>query len=160
MSEPAFFATPGYGDTQLNALHYHQAVRVGNRVDTSGQGGWNDAFEFPDDLEAEIVRAFDNVERTLETAGATWADVIAVDSYHVLRSDGFEAHNRIMVEQFRKADGRPLPHLDRNVDPGTGQPRHAGGDQSHRPRQPRRLNCNDGQRHRRPPNRRQVVGDR
>ncbi len=39
MSEPEFFATPGYGDVMRARLHYSQAVRSGDRVETSGQGG-------------------------------------------------------------------------------------------------------------------------
>ncbi len=109
MGAPQFFATPGYGDTQLTNMHYHQAVRIGNRVETSGQGGWSDTFDFPEDLEAEIVQAFDNVERTLAQAGARWADVISVDSYHVLDAGGFAPHNRVMVEQFRKRTGDRAP---------------------------------------------------
>ncbi|MEU4645680.1 Rid family hydrolase [Micromonospora sp. NPDC023814] len=109
MTEPKFFATPGYGDTQLTNLHYHQAVRIGDRVETSGQGGWHDDFTFPDTLEAEIVQAFDNLERTLTHAGATWNDVVAVESYHVLDTAGFEEHNRVMVEQFRKRMGDRAP---------------------------------------------------
>ena len=84
-------------------------MRTGDRVETSGQGGWHDDFTFPDTLEDEIVQAFDNLERTLAHAGATWGDVIAVDSYHVLGEAGFEAHNRVMVEQFRKRMGERAP---------------------------------------------------
>ena len=40
MSKPEFFATPGYGERQLRTFHYSQAVKIGNRVETSGQGGW------------------------------------------------------------------------------------------------------------------------
>jgi enamine deaminase RidA (YjgF/YER057c/UK114 family) len=111
MPTPQFFATPGYGDTQLAAMHYNQAVRIGDRVETSGQGGWDDDWNFPEDLEAEIVQAFENVERTLAAAGATWRDVIAVDSYHVPDSPDFigEVHNRVMVEQFRKRMGDRAP---------------------------------------------------
>ncbi|MEV4802593.1 RidA family protein [Nonomuraea sp. NPDC049421] len=111
MSEPEFFATPGYGDRQLTTMHYSQAVRIGDRVEISGQGGWDDDFRFPESLEDEIVRAFDNVERTLATAGATWRDVVAVDSYHIPDSPDFigEVHNRVMVEQFRKRMGDRAP---------------------------------------------------
>lgn len=82
---PVFSVTPG--DTAVSAmqehLHYSQAVRVGDRVDISGQGGWRDEIAFPEDLTEEIVQAFDNVGTILGEAGATWADVIAVDSFHV-----------------------------------------------------------------------------
>jgi enamine deaminase RidA (YjgF/YER057c/UK114 family) len=111
MSGPTFFATPGYGATQLASMHYNQAVRIGDRVETSGQGGWDEDWNFPDTLEEEIVQAFENVERTLVTAGATWRDVIAVNSYHIPDSPDSigEAHNRVMVEQFRKRMGDRAP---------------------------------------------------
>lgn len=111
MSNPQFFATPGYGDTQLANMHYQQAVRLGDRVETSGQGGWDDDFNFPESLEDEIVRAFDNLERTLAVAGATWSDVVAVDSFHIPAADDSigDDHNRVMVEQFRKRMGDRAP---------------------------------------------------
>lgn len=111
-SEPEFFVTPGFGDTLAAGLHYSQAVRIGDRVEISGQGGWNDDIEFPDSLEEEIVQAFDNVERTLGTAGASWRDVVHVNSYHVLDAPAgaFDAHNEVMVAQFRKRmpDRKPI----------------------------------------------------
>jgi enamine deaminase RidA (YjgF/YER057c/UK114 family) len=108
---PRFFATPGYGDRQLANLHYNQAVRIGDRVEISGQGGWDDDFNFPESLEEEIVRAFDNVERTLAEAGATWRDVISVDSFHLAAAaDSIgDAHNTVMVEQFRERMGDRAP---------------------------------------------------
>ncbi|MGW3992121.1 RidA family protein [Amycolatopsis sp. NPDC004772] len=106
-----FFVTPGYGPRHLAALHYSQAVRIGNRVEISGQGGWDDDTVFPEDLEEEIVRAFDNVERTLATAGATWADVVSVDSFHLPTADDTigDDHTRVMVAQFRKRMGDRAP---------------------------------------------------
>lgn len=111
MSEPQFFATPGYGQAQLTNLHYSQAVRTGDRVEISGQGGWDDDFAVPEALEDEIDRACDNVERTLATAGATWRDVIAVDSFHTLDPDGSisEATTGAMAEQFRRRMGDRAP---------------------------------------------------
>jgi len=111
MSNVDFFATPGYGDTQLTNMHYQQAVRIGNRVETSGQGGWDDDFNFPESLEDEIVQAFENLERTLAHAGAAWSDVIAVDSYHIATAaDSIgDDHNRVMVEQFRLRMGDRAP---------------------------------------------------
>lgn len=125
MSKPEFFATPGYGDTQLAEMHYSQAVRVGDRVETSGQGGWDDTWNFPDSLEDEIVQAFENVERTLATAGATWRDVIAVNSYHIPSSDESlgEDHNRVMVEQFRERMGDRAPIWTETGVPALGAPK-------------------------------------
>jgi enamine deaminase RidA (YjgF/YER057c/UK114 family) len=123
-SKPEFFATPGYGETMLTKMRYSQAVRVGDRVEISGQGGWDDDLNFPDSLEDEIVRAFDNVERTLAEAGATWGDVIAVNSYHVPETAEFigETHNRVMVEQFRKHLGDRAPIWTEIGVPALGAP--------------------------------------
>ncbi|MGJ6965920.1 Rid family hydrolase [Streptosporangium sp. G11] len=111
MIKPEFFATPGYGETQLANMHYNQAVRIGDRVETSGQGGWDDDWNFPEALEDEIVQVFENVGRTLAQVGATWRDVIAVNSYHVPDSAEFigEVHNRVMVEQLRERMGDRSP---------------------------------------------------
>jgi enamine deaminase RidA (YjgF/YER057c/UK114 family) len=112
MSHPAFIATPGYGDTQWSQMHYSQAVRIGNRVETSGQGGWDDDFAFPEALETEIGQAFDNLERTLATAGARWSDVVAIESYHLPQAPDSigAAHNAVMVAQLRArmGDRRPI----------------------------------------------------
>jgi enamine deaminase RidA (YjgF/YER057c/UK114 family) len=87
MSQPEFFITPGYG-------------KIGNRVETSGQGGWNDDLQFPESLEDEIAQAFRNVERTLATAGASWAHVVHVNSYHV---GGFPPEvNETMARLYRQ----------------------------------------------------------
>ncbi|GAB2735353.1 Rid family hydrolase [Amycolatopsis magusensis] len=125
MSEPQFFATPGYGDTQLKNMHYNQALRVGDRVEISGQGGWDDEFTFPADLEKEIVRAFDNVERTLATAGATWRDVVSVNSYHIPEPGADfigEVHGRVMVEQMRERMGDRAPIWTQIGVPALGAP--------------------------------------
>jgi enamine deaminase RidA (YjgF/YER057c/UK114 family) len=104
MSEVEFFVTPGYGEMFRQSQHYSQAVRIGDRVEISGQGGWDDDLNFPDSLDEEIGRAFENVERTLATAGASWRDVVQVNSYHVISEpdSSFDAHNEVMVAQLRK----------------------------------------------------------
>ena len=98
-----FFVTPGYGEMFRRERHYSQAVRVGNRVEISGQGGWDDGLNFPESLADEIARAFENVERTLATAGASWRDVIALHSYHVISEPDatFDTHNDAMIGQMR-----------------------------------------------------------
>lgn len=121
MSEPEFYATPGYGDVMRAELHYSQAVRVGDRVETSGQGGWDDELTVPEDLGDEIALAFANVERTLATAGATWADVVGVESYHVVDSaESFTVHNRVMVEQFRTRMKDRAPIWTQTATPALG----------------------------------------
>src|SRR5215470_16526233 len=99
MNKPEFFVTPGYGERQLRLFHYSQAVKIGSRLELSGQGGWNDNWEFPESITDEIAQASRNVERTLAVAGAGWEHVIHVNSYHVGLD---EETNRIMTEQFRR----------------------------------------------------------
>lgn len=111
MERPQFFVTPGYGVTLKASLGYSQAVRIGDRIETSGQGGWDDNFVLRESLRDEIIQAFDNVERTLAEAGATWPDVVHVNSYHVPESSETigRSHNDVMVEQLRERMGGRAP---------------------------------------------------
>jgi enamine deaminase RidA (YjgF/YER057c/UK114 family) len=106
-----FFVTPGYGDVMLQQFHYSQAVRHGDRIEISGQGGWNDSWECPASIADEVVQAFENVERTLALAGATWPDVTHVNSYHIPAAADFigEEHLTTMVEQLRQRMGDRAP---------------------------------------------------
>ena len=112
MDTVTFGIAPGHGEKLHAALGYSGAVRVGDRVEISGQAGVDDDLVIPDSLEDEIVQAFDNVERTLATVGATWKDVIHVNSYHKV-APGADAigddHNSVMAEQFRRRLGGRAP---------------------------------------------------
>ncbi|WP_397473731.1 RidA family protein [Pusillimonas sp.] len=83
MEKPEFFVTPGFGEMFRQTLRFSTAVRIGNRVETSGQGGWNDDLEIPEAVDEEIAAAFRNIELVLAKAGATWDQVIHVNTYHV-----------------------------------------------------------------------------
>ncbi|UUP17046.1 Rid family hydrolase [Nitratireductor thuwali] len=83
MEKPEFIVTPGFGETFRNNLHFSTAVRIGNRLETSGQGGWNDDLEIPVAIEDEIAAAFDNIALVLAQAGASWCQVVHVNTYHV-----------------------------------------------------------------------------
>ncbi|OBG34145.1 Rid family hydrolase [Mycobacterium sp. E3198] len=112
MSVPEFFDTPGYGEIARSRYYYSQALRIGERIEISGQGGWDADFTLSvESLEDEIVKACDNVEKTLAEAGATWRDVVNIHSYHVPNSDDSigDQHMSVMVDQFRKRCGERLP---------------------------------------------------
>jgi enamine deaminase RidA (YjgF/YER057c/UK114 family) len=83
MERSEFIVTPGFGDTLRNDLHFSTAVRIRNRVETSGQGGWNDDLEITAAIEDEIAAAFDIITVVLAQAGASWPQVIHVYTYHV-----------------------------------------------------------------------------
>lgn len=112
MSKLEFFDTPGYGEIARTRNRYRQALRIGDRVEISGQGGWDVDFTLSvTSLEDEIGKACDNVEKTLAEAGATWGDVVNVHSYHVPTDDDSigSQHMSLMVDQFRKRFGERLP---------------------------------------------------
>ncbi|OBH97697.1 Rid family hydrolase [Mycobacterium sp. E2733] len=112
MAEAEFFDTPGYGAIARTRNHYSQAVRIGDRVEISGQGGWDADFTLSAvSLEDEIIKACDNVEKTLIVAGASWRDVVSIHSYHVPTADESigDEHMSVMVAQFGKRFGGSLP---------------------------------------------------
>lgn len=83
MAKVETFVTDGAGQKLFDALHMSQTLKVEDRVETSGQGGWDDDLNIPASLEDEITQAFRNVETVLAPAGASWKDVVHVNSYHV-----------------------------------------------------------------------------
>ena len=83
MEKPEFFVAPGFGERFRQTLHFSTAVKIGNRVETSGQGGWNGDLQIPEAIEDEIAAAFRNIELVLAQAGATWEHVVHVNTYHV-----------------------------------------------------------------------------
>ena len=45
-------------------------MRIGDRVEISGQGGWNDDLVIPKSIEKKIEQTFKNIKQTLATAKA------------------------------------------------------------------------------------------
>ena len=125
MTKPEFFDTPGYGEIARTRNHYRQALRIGDRIEISGQGGWDADFTLVAmSLEEEIVKACDNVEKTLAEAGASWHDVVKVVSYHVPTANdsiGGE-HISVMVDQFRQRFGQRPAAVDRAGRGGSRMP--------------------------------------
>ncbi|KAI6780660.1 uncharacterized protein J7T54_001164 [Emericellopsis cladophorae] len=81
------FAYPGLGEWARDNLGYMQAIRVGDRIECSGQGGWDPDSEVPkfsENIAEEIEQAFANVDRTIRHAGGKgWPQVYRVNSYHL-----------------------------------------------------------------------------
>jgi enamine deaminase RidA (YjgF/YER057c/UK114 family) len=112
MFKPEFFDTPGYGEIARIRNHYRQALRIGDRIEISGQGGWDADFTLSvTSLEEEIDKACDNVEKTLAEVGASWGDVVNVHSFHVPTADDSigDQHMSVMVDQFRNRLGERQP---------------------------------------------------
>ncbi|WVQ96075.1 hypothetical protein IAU59_003176 [Kwoniella sp. CBS 9459] len=87
MSSLEYFTYKGLGEWAAEHLGYSQAVRVGDVLHLSGQGGWDPDAEVPTfeaDIDRQIDQAFKNVERALSAAGGDgWSQVFRVNSYHV-----------------------------------------------------------------------------
>src|ERR1700757_5339990 len=44
VSKLEFFDAPGYGEIARTRNYYSQALRIGDRIEISGQGGWDADF--------------------------------------------------------------------------------------------------------------------
>ncbi|KAL3476602.1 YjgF-like protein [Aspergillus californicus] len=101
MSHLQYYAYEKAGVIQREKFSYSQAVRVGDRIECAGQGGWDpNTQKCAVGLNAQIDLAFANVERCLKDAGGNgWSQVYRVNSYHVPINDEALA---AMVRNFRK----------------------------------------------------------
>ncbi|KAH7349751.1 endoribonuclease L-PSP [Plectosphaerella cucumerina] len=86
MSHLQYFSYDGFGKFALENFGYNQAVRVGDRIELSGQGGWDPHSvppKFPGDLESQIDQAFSNIDTALKDAGGKGiSQVYRITSYH------------------------------------------------------------------------------
>jgi enamine deaminase RidA (YjgF/YER057c/UK114 family) len=69
---------PFFDETEIPA-----AVRIGDQLHVSGHTGEDPDGRFPAQIEAQVRGTFRNLAETLAGVGASWADVIAMTSYHV-----------------------------------------------------------------------------
>ncbi|EFY85347.1 hypothetical protein J3458_021238 [Metarhizium acridum] len=85
MSHLQYYAYEKFGVRQREVVGYSQAVRVGDRIEVAGQGGWDpDTGVFEKEINAQIDLAFSNVDRALRDAGGKgWEQVFRINSYHL-----------------------------------------------------------------------------
>ncbi|KAM0544223.1 hypothetical protein ACHAPJ_011912 [Fusarium lateritium] len=101
MSHLKYYAYDGVGVRNKQKFKYSQAVRVGDKIECAGQGGWDpQTGEFYKEINAQIDQAFRNVELNLRDAGGKgWEQVYRVNSYHVpINDEALEA----MVRNFKQ----------------------------------------------------------
>lgn len=70
------------GDDQARSMGFSQAVVANGFVFVSGQVGYTQAGDLPDDLAEEIRLACVRIGAILENAGSSWHQVVQVTSYH------------------------------------------------------------------------------
>jgi enamine deaminase RidA (YjgF/YER057c/UK114 family) len=68
---------------QYDEWHLAPAVRVGDSLYCSGQLGLAADGSLPESAEAQFVNAFEAVKTVLEAAGASFANVVEMSSFHV-----------------------------------------------------------------------------
>ncbi|CAP80309.1 hypothetical protein E8E15_008283 [Penicillium rubens] len=101
MSHLQYFNYDGWGQKANRDFYYSQAVRIGDRIECAGQGGWDpQTFVIRREINAQIDQAFANVDLNLKHAGGKgWEQVFRVNSYHVpINDETLQA----MVRNFKK----------------------------------------------------------
>jgi enamine deaminase RidA (YjgF/YER057c/UK114 family) len=100
LAKPIFIVPKGVGEQMRDNYHYSQGVRVGDRIQVTGQGGWDETFAIPDDPLEQIRNSFKNIAGVLAEGGSSWDDVVEIISYHVGEID--ESVLTVMVDELRK----------------------------------------------------------
>ncbi|KAJ5722664.1 hypothetical protein N7488_000699, partial [Penicillium malachiteum] len=101
MSHLQYYSYEGVGQKNKKDFLYSQAVRIGDRIECAGQGGWDPKTGvFHREINAQIDQAFANVDLNLKDAGGKgWEQVFRVNSYHVpINNEGLDA----MVRNFKR----------------------------------------------------------
>jgi len=86
---------------------YSAAIRTGDLLFVSGQVGSRDDGTPEPDFEAQVRRAFANLEATLSAAGCTFADLVDVTSFHTDPENQFGTIMKMKAEIFPKP---PFPN--------------------------------------------------
>lgn len=69
--------------------HFAPAVRSGDTLYVSGIIGADEALQVSADPEAQFVQVFETMGHTLRSAGADFANVVELSSYHTDLTDSF-----------------------------------------------------------------------
>jgi enamine deaminase RidA (YjgF/YER057c/UK114 family) len=69
------------------------AVRDGDRLYVTGHTGEDPDGNFSADPETQIRQTFRHISATLSKGGASWADVVGLNSYHV----GLHAQTEVLI---------------------------------------------------------------
>ena len=80
-------------------------LRVGETVYLTGHTGTFEDGTFPADAESQIRQTFRNIATTLAEAGASWSDVVRIDSYHV----GLRDQSNALMTVAREFLEEPFP---------------------------------------------------
>jgi enamine deaminase RidA (YjgF/YER057c/UK114 family) len=73
--------------------HIPAAIRIGDTLRLTGHTGETPDGAFSPDAEDQIRQTFLNIAVTLAEAGATWSDVVEINSYRV----GLQRHAEVLL---------------------------------------------------------------
>lgn len=88
MAKPEIIIPKGI-ETLHDRFHSSPIIKAGNVLYLSGAVPVDDALRVANGIEAQMVRLFENQERMLAAAGATWDDVVQRESYHIDTREGW-----------------------------------------------------------------------
>ncbi|KAK4108079.1 endoribonuclease L-psp family protein [Canariomyces notabilis] len=110
MSNLKYFNYSDFTLTLSNQSHYSQAVRIGDRIECSGQGGWDPKTgTIPSDITAELEQAFANVDACLRSAGGKgWSQVYRVNLYTTDLSEAAMTAWAGCMQKWLGPDHRPI----------------------------------------------------
>lgn len=95
MSDRELIVVPGVGNPDLYAgASVHEGL-----VWTSGQVPARDGDPMPEGFDEQMTLVLDNLERTLEAAGAGLDTVLKANGYLVTLDD-FKAYNELYIKRF------------------------------------------------------------
>ncbi len=75
------------------STHIPAAVRDGDRLYVTGHTGEDSNGNFSADPETQIRQTFHHIGATLSKGGASWADVVELNSYHI----GLQAQAQVLI---------------------------------------------------------------
>ena len=82
--------------------HIPAAVWAGDTLRVSSHAGETPDDVFSDSAEEQLRGAFRNIASTLAEVGATWADVVEINSYHVDLGSHADFLLRVAAEFWRR----------------------------------------------------------
>lgn len=90
-----------------NEFHYAPARRVGDMLYVSGvvAGPVNDEATDAAGFELQVRRAFKHLDLVLKASGASWDDVVSVNSFHVWESPDVQVTRFEQIDIINKVKG-------------------------------------------------------
>jgi enamine deaminase RidA (YjgF/YER057c/UK114 family) len=88
-----------------SSIPYSPGLLVGDTIYVAGAIGRPPGGDVPADLAEQFRQLYRNIAAVLDKAGATWADVVEMTSYHI----GLRDHIETLFAVHREFVGEPYP---------------------------------------------------